>query len=367
MGSSNGTTVTASAPPIPAREGSDGAAQQVDVDVVGARHRAAGHRVEPGARLGDLAQLGQPRPEPAQGAELGDRRELLVGGRDPELDQAEAVLGRDAGGLERPQHLGPAGQHPARAPGRRRRPARAPSSRRRPRRERPPAAAEAREGLEVGVLGVRGGAEVAVRVQRSQGHQRLGMGEGRALQHHRRRGRDARRPGPRRRSAGATSSATSHRLVAPFSRSATAASLSPDGRACPDVPRAVPRRPAAGDQVVAGRRVPSGVIAMPSYVVRVSVAHTSSSGSSSASRPALRSTAAAAFSQSARDQSSSEEAESRRTRTVALVGSSVGVRRVGRANRWDLCRHGRDLRRARRVRRARRLAVGPSAWRRRGS
>ena len=44
--------------------------------------------------------------------------------------------------------------------------------------------------------------------------------------------------------------------------------------------------------------MPSGVTSMPSSVVRVSFSHTSASGSSSLSRLALRSTAAAAASQS---------------------------------------------------------------------
>ena len=58
---------------------------------------------------------------------------------------------------------------------------------------------------------------------------------------------------------------------------------------------------------------------MPSYVVRVSFAQTPLSGASSASRWLLRSAAAAAFSQSDLDHSSSEEA-SRNAPASSVMG-----------------------------------------------
>ena len=64
--------------------------------------------------------------------------------------------------------------------------------------------------------------------------------------------------------------------------------------------------------------VPSGLTAIPSSVVRASFDQAASSASSSDSRPALRSTAAAAFSQSARAWSSSGAASA----SVPCSGSS---------------------------------------------
>ena len=84
------------------------------------------------------AELGHPRPEPARRAELRDRRELLVGGSEPELDEAEALLRRRC---RRPRACaagGAPGEQPAELLDRRRRPPRARSSRRRPRPARPP-------------------------------------------------------------------------------------------------------------------------------------------------------------------------------------------------------------------------------------
>ncbi len=75
----------------------------------------------------------------------------------------------------------------------------------------------------------------------------------------------------------------------------------PGRRAAPRTSQPSPR---AGGRTGSGRSatragVPSGVMLMPSSVEWVSSAQTASSGSSSASRPALRSTAAAACSHSA--------------------------------------------------------------------
>ena len=73
--------------PDAGREGRDGGAQHVHPRVVLAHHRPAGDGVLPLLAGLGLAQLEHARPEPACGAELGDGRELLVGGGVPELDQ----------------------------------------------------------------------------------------------------------------------------------------------------------------------------------------------------------------------------------------------------------------------------------------
>ena len=49
------------------------------------------------------AELEHPRPEAAYGAQLGDGRELLVGGGEPELDQRRGLVDVDPGGGERAQ------------------------------------------------------------------------------------------------------------------------------------------------------------------------------------------------------------------------------------------------------------------------
>ncbi len=94
--SSNGTTVTASAPPTPGGEGGDGAAQHVDPGVLLAGHRPAGDRVQRHLAGGPAGRLEHARPQPARRPELGDGRELLVGGREAELDQSRAVLDGEA-------------------------------------------------------------------------------------------------------------------------------------------------------------------------------------------------------------------------------------------------------------------------------
>ena len=93
---------------------------------------------------------------------------------------------------------------------------------------------------------------------------------------------------------------------------------------------------ARGECSVGG--VPSGLTGMPSRVVRVSLAHTASSGSSSRSRPAFRRTAAAAFSQSARV----EDGASRASARVPWAGSSsTGSRRPPSTASFDVM--GRTL------------------------
>ena len=72
----------------------DGAAEHVDVGVVLAEHRPAGHRV---LALGDVDVGREPRvleharPQLARGTELGDGRELLVRRGVAELDQVRGV------------------------------------------------------------------------------------------------------------------------------------------------------------------------------------------------------------------------------------------------------------------------------------
>ena len=145
------------------------------MDVEGTGHRAAGDRVDPRARVGHVAQLGHPRPEPARRTELRDRRELLVGGRQPELEQTEGLLRRDTRGLEGAQHRRAPGEHPAEllAVGS------ALFVNRGPVDDRGPHTRLKREPCERLERGVVGGAQVAVRVERAERDQRPGLVEGR--------------------------------------------------------------------------------------------------------------------------------------------------------------------------------------------
>ena len=123
-----------------------------------------------------------------------------------------------------------------------------------------------------------------------------------------------------RSASGATSS---HSDVTPPSRSTRAASLAAFGSRptrCARMSQSPVRltgRPAVTRSSSAAA-VPSGVTGMSSRVVRVSLSQTSSSGSSSVIRRALRSTAAVAFSQSATVQRSPGSARS----SVPCSGSS---------------------------------------------
>ena len=62
---------------------------------------------------GGSAELEHPRPGPAYGAELGDRLELLVGGRQPELHQARRLVDVHPGLGEGPQVVRPDREHVA--------------------------------------------------------------------------------------------------------------------------------------------------------------------------------------------------------------------------------------------------------------
>ena len=270
------------------------------MEVVLAGHRATGDPVYVGRRIGHLAEPGQPGPEPAYGAELRHRRELLVGRREPELDQAESLLGGHAGGLEDAQHRGSSREKPAEllAIGGALlvNPSRVDD-------DRTHASLEPQPG-EVHQVGVLGGAQVALGVQPTQRNQGARRGQGSGARARWPPGRAARRPTPRTRPPAGTRSRDQ-----------------PEGGGAPREVRqrsvvvAVlrvrmsqgPARVGRADVARPSRRsgVPSGGTAMPSYVVRVSAAHTASSESSSVSRRALRRTPAAALSQSARDQASS--------------------------------------------------------------
>ncbi len=92
-GLSKGSTVTASAPPAPAANAAtvvrsmftQGSYLLIIGRLVTACWRFA---TAPGRRLED------PGPQPARGAQLGDRRELLVGGGVAELDQRGRLVDR---------------------------------------------------------------------------------------------------------------------------------------------------------------------------------------------------------------------------------------------------------------------------------
>ena len=97
------------------REGSDAGAQHVHPRVVLGHHRPRGHGVQAHVAvvLGRTAELEHPRPHPAYGAQLGDRHELVVAGRQPELHQPDGVVDRDPGGLEGAQVVRAERQHVA--------------------------------------------------------------------------------------------------------------------------------------------------------------------------------------------------------------------------------------------------------------
>ena len=124
---SNGSTVTASAPPDAGREGGDGGAEHVHPGsyllIIG-RLVTACWRWSAGRRR--AAELEHPRPEPAGGAQLGDGRELLVGGGVAGTRRAPAAssTARPASVSAR-RYAAPDRQRRSRAPGRRRRPGRA--------------------------------------------------------------------------------------------------------------------------------------------------------------------------------------------------------------------------------------------------
>ena len=112
---SNGSTVTASAPPTPAAN----AATQVRsmfthgsyLVIIGREVTAC--RVMFRRSSDGAAQLQHPRPQAAYGAQLGDRQELLVTRREPELDQPGGLVDRDPGGVEGAQVVGAERQHVA--------------------------------------------------------------------------------------------------------------------------------------------------------------------------------------------------------------------------------------------------------------
>ena len=86
---SNGSTVTASAPPTPAAKPATVARSRFTHGSRRVHHRRRGDGVLALApcRVGRAAGLEHPRPQPARGAQLGDRRELVGGGGVAELQQ----------------------------------------------------------------------------------------------------------------------------------------------------------------------------------------------------------------------------------------------------------------------------------------
>ncbi len=76
------------------REAGDRGAQHVHRRVVAGHHRRRGDGVQRRARGGrrNAGNLGHARPEPAGGAELGDRGELVDRGREAQLEGGERVV-----------------------------------------------------------------------------------------------------------------------------------------------------------------------------------------------------------------------------------------------------------------------------------
>ncbi len=93
----------------------DAGAQHVHPGVVLRHHRPGRDRVQHhrATVLGGTAQLQHPRPQPAHGAQLGDGRELLVAGREPELHQLPGLVDLDPGLRERAQVVRPDREHVA--------------------------------------------------------------------------------------------------------------------------------------------------------------------------------------------------------------------------------------------------------------
>ena len=273
------------------------------------------------AVLRGAAQLEHPRPHASYGAQLGDRHELLVAGREPELDQPGGLVDRDPGGVEGAQVVRAERQHVAELlhvggtevvhGG--------------PVDDQCPAAEPLRElapprDQHVGLSDCRDHASHPrthrIHPEVRPGRQRLPLGERRRTPAPHRAGPTERpaRPGrcrgarPSARWAGRTTSmpdapTCTQSEVAPFSRSVSAAAFEACASGSASSARTSQPSPRAGGRTGSGRSatsagVPSGVMSMPSSVERVSLAHTASSGSSAAMRRALRSTAAAAFSHS---------------------------------------------------------------------
>ena len=301
-------------------EGRDGGAQHVHPGVVLAHHRPAGDGVLALLVGVGLAQLEHARPQPARGPQLGDGRELLVGGGVPELDQAGRVVAaamppsvsiaevRRAGGHrvaellgvgrtqvvhrrgvdDDRQRAGVARQlgNLARSVGERTRSACLES----PRSVAPNGSAPRLVPSAGSVSPAQVTKACAAAVGRPARPARPARGRG-ARPRAGCRGRRPARPratGTWRRSSRSTSAASLAVLASVTSRWA---------RMSQSAAR-VGRPPVASSS--SRSAVPSGGTTIPSSVVRPSLSHAASSGSSSASRPALRSTAAVAFSQSAR-------------------------------------------------------------------
>ena len=334
-GASNGSTVTASAPPTPA---ANDATQVRSMFTQGSYLLIIGREVTacwrcPRASRSTSQSSSTRCPEPARGAELGDGGELLVGRGVAELQQRRGLGRVDPGGLQDPEVGDAHGERVAellRVGGAEVVHGRAVDDDR----QRAclacelgdpghdllhvlgdPAATDGRADrvrAEVGALG-RGDPPFC-----DHGGERLGGGNGVAvgLEHDRsqveehpvegRREVLVGQPGradlqPQR--GGAVLEVGDRRLrggsrVRVRERRTHVPARPPGGTAC--VRGCTARRrghPASGSPATRAA-VPSGGTPIPSSVGRVSASQTAESGSSAPSRPALRSTAAAAFSQS---------------------------------------------------------------------
>ena len=95
------------------REGGDGAAQHVDPRIDPAHHRAAGDDVLALRGLRCSGGVEHPCPQPAGRAQLGDRRELLVGRGVAELDERGGLVHRETGLGEHAEVVHADGHRPA--------------------------------------------------------------------------------------------------------------------------------------------------------------------------------------------------------------------------------------------------------------
>ena len=362
---SKGITVTEAAPPTPPAKAATVPRSMLTQGsyfvsmarpVTGVLDLAGGVR---GAR-----ELQHPGPEPTGGAELGDGEELLVGDGVAELQQRRCLVDGEpeVAASARSQERRTGRQRPARARARRGRRRRGPrwrrprcdrrargparpgaAARRRRRCPRPPEpCASALHGSTASTVPGAGATSRSARIAAnasaaptgSSGQSRT-TGARSTYTFSSTVGRSATAMPPR--------PSRSQRLVAPFSRSviASAAACFASGSArwartsqpssgrvsaLPRVYGATPGSPVGGSPSRCSRR-PSGGTSMPSRVVRVSLLHTRSSGSSSFRRPALRRTSAAAFSHCSRVALGCSSPPARRDRCsmVRTLGAGTGA------------------------------------------
>ena len=95
------------------REARDRRAQRVHPRVVGRHHRPRRHGVDGRRRVRRADLLGDTGPQQADGAERGDRGELVGGRGEAQLDAGDGVGGRDTACVERPEVLDAGGDRGA--------------------------------------------------------------------------------------------------------------------------------------------------------------------------------------------------------------------------------------------------------------